>query len=122
MLHDERWNAAGKYGSIGWHTFRSTYRSWLDGTGAPIGVQQNLMRHAQVSTTMNVYGNALMTAKREADSKVVKNGIEERPALDERTSQRHQKPPAILAAAVIWVGLSAKWLWGQDLNLRPLSL
>jgi hypothetical protein len=29
------------------------------------------MRHAQVSTTMDVYGNALMESKREANSKVV---------------------------------------------------
>lgn len=34
-LHDERWDAAGKYGSVGWHTFRHTYRSWLDSTRAP---------------------------------------------------------------------------------------
>jgi integrase len=75
-LQDERREAAGKkYGSVGWHTFRHTYRSWLDSTSAPIGVQQKLMRHAQVSTTMNVYGNALMTAKREANSKVVKMAL-----------------------------------------------
>lgn len=74
-LHNERWEVAGKYGSVGWHTFRHTYRSWLDSTSAPIGVQQKLMRHAQVSTTMNVYGNALMTAKREANSKVVQMAL-----------------------------------------------
>ena len=33
---------------------------------------QKLMRQAQISTTMNVYGNALMDAKREANSKVVR--------------------------------------------------
>jgi integrase len=70
-LHDERWDAAVLVGSIGWHTFRHTYRSWLDDTGAPMGVQQKLMRHAQISTTMNVYGNALMESKREANSAVV---------------------------------------------------
>jgi hypothetical protein len=43
----------------------------LDASGAPIGVQQRLMRHAQVSTTMNVYGSAYMEGKREAHSKVV---------------------------------------------------
>jgi integrase len=37
-----------------------------------MGVQQKLMRHAQISTTMNVYGNALMEAKREADAAVVR--------------------------------------------------
>jgi hypothetical protein len=46
-------------GGVGWHTFRHTYRSWLDDIGAPIGVQQKLMRHAQPSTTLT-YGNALM--------------------------------------------------------------
>ena len=30
------------------------------------------MRHAQVSTTMTVYGNALMEAKRDANSNAVK--------------------------------------------------
>jgi integrase len=56
---------------VGWHSFRHTYRSLLDETGAPIGVQQRLMRHAQVSTTMNIYGNAAMKSKRDANSKVV---------------------------------------------------
>lgn len=55
--------------NLGWHTLRHTYRSLLD--DAPVGVQQKLMRHANVSTTMNVYGNSMMSAKREANSKVV---------------------------------------------------
>lgn len=57
---------------VGWHTFRHTYRSFLDASGAPVGVQQKLMRHAQVSTTMDIYGGALMEAKRDANSKVAK--------------------------------------------------
>lgn len=56
---------------LGWHTFRHTYRSLLDETGAPVGVQQRLMRHSNVATTMNVYGNAALRAKQEANSKVV---------------------------------------------------
>jgi integrase len=56
---------------IGWHTFRHTYRSWLDASGAPIKVQQELMRHASIMTTMNVYGKAMPSIKREANSKVV---------------------------------------------------
>ena len=56
---------------LGWHTFRHTYRSLLDETGAPIGVQQKLMRHANVSTTMNVYGNSTLKAKQKANSQVV---------------------------------------------------
>jgi integrase len=56
---------------IGWHTFRHTYRSWLDETGAPMKVQQELMRHASIQTTMNVYGRAMTETKRHANSQVV---------------------------------------------------
>ena len=59
---------------VGWHAFRHTYRTWLDEVGAPIGVQQKLMRHAQPSTTMN-YGNSQMKAKRDANSKVVRMAL-----------------------------------------------
>jgi integrase len=58
-------------GRIGFHTFRHTYRAWLDETGAPRGVQQKLMRHAHISTTMDQYGNASMEAKRKANWPVV---------------------------------------------------
>ena len=57
--------------TMGWHTFRHTYRSWLDETGAPMKVQQELMRHASIQTTMNVYGQAMSSSKREANGKVV---------------------------------------------------
>jgi integrase len=56
---------------LGWHSLRHTYRSLLDETGAPIGVQQKLMRHSNVATTMNVYGSASLKAKQQANSKVV---------------------------------------------------
>ena len=58
-------------GTIGWHDLRHSYRSWLDDTGAPIGVQKDLMRHANISTTMNIYGRALPKGQREANSNVV---------------------------------------------------
>lgn len=58
-------------GRIGWHTFRHTFRSLLDETGAPMKVQQELMRHADIRTTMNVYGKAMEESKREAHHKVV---------------------------------------------------
>jgi integrase len=34
-------------------------------------VQQELMRHASIHTTMNVYGRVLSDTKRQANSKVV---------------------------------------------------
>ncbi len=58
-------------GDIGWHTFRHSYRSWMDDTGAPLSVQKELMRHASIQTTMNIYGKAMTETKRQAHSKVV---------------------------------------------------
>lgn len=60
------------FGKIGWHTFRHTYRTLLDETGAPMKVQQELMRHANIQTTMNVYGSAMLESKRTANSKIVR--------------------------------------------------
>jgi integrase len=70
-IHEERWAAAGKFGSIGWQTLHHTYRSWLNEIGAPMKVQQELMRHASIQTTMNAYGQAMASSKREANSRVV---------------------------------------------------
>jgi integrase len=71
---------------LGWHTFRHTYRSLLDETGAPIGVQQKLMRHANVSTTMNVYGNSSLRAKQSANSKVVEMLMTKKPPTVEESA------------------------------------
>jgi len=57
---------------FGWHTFRHTFRSWLDAVGTPVGVQQRMMRHADISTTMNFYGGALLESKREAQNKLLR--------------------------------------------------
>jgi integrase len=54
-----------------WKTFRHSFRSWLDQTDAPIGVQRELMRHASIQTTMNVYGRAMTDGKRQAHGNVV---------------------------------------------------
>jgi integrase len=59
-------------GKIGWHTLRHTYRAWLDQTKAPMTVQKDLMRHADIKTTMNVYGAAMAAPMREANSEVVR--------------------------------------------------
>ncbi len=42
-----------------------------DATGAPVGEQQKLLRHADIGTTMKS-GNELMESKRDANSKVVR--------------------------------------------------
>ena len=59
-------------GKIGWHTFRHTYSTMLRSIGADVKVQQELLRHADIQTTMNVYTQAVSEAKRDANSKVVR--------------------------------------------------
>ena len=73
----------------------------LDATGAPLGVQQKLMRHAQISTTMNVYGNALMDSKRDANSRVAKL------ALGQGLSPQNTQPKATVnrVSLLNWVFL-----------------
>jgi len=69
--------AATKAGleGIGWHSFRHSFRSWVAETGAEVGVQQKLMRHSDIRTTMNIYGDALPETLRTASSKVVKMAL-----------------------------------------------
>jgi integrase len=70
--------AAGIEGLVGFHTFRHSYRSWMESTGASLGVQKELMRHASIQTTMNVYGKALTESKRQANSNVVQMVLQKR--------------------------------------------
>jgi integrase len=56
---------------VGFHTFRHTYSTLLKANGEDVKVVQELMRHANISTTMNIYTKALTSAKREAQSRVV---------------------------------------------------
>ena len=54
---------------IGWHTFRHTYSSLLAAMGNDVKVVQELMRHAKISTTMEVLHPRRMDKKRIAQSK-----------------------------------------------------
>ncbi|MDQ2833835.1 MAG: site-specific integrase [Acidobacteriota bacterium] len=56
---------------VGFHTFRHTYSTLLKANGEDVKVVQELMRHANIATTMIVYTKALTPAKREAQSRVV---------------------------------------------------
>jgi integrase len=73
MLHDHIKPAAVKarIGNIGWHSFRHTYSTLLHALGTTPAVQKELLRHANIQTTLNVYTQAVSADKREAASKVV---------------------------------------------------
>jgi integrase len=59
-------------GGLGTHSLRHTYRSWLDAVGTPIAVQQKLMRHADIRTTMNIYGDVVTDEMAVASGKVTR--------------------------------------------------
>ena len=57
---------------VGTHSLRHSYRSWLDAVGTPIAVQQKLMRHSDIRTTMNTYGDVVTDEMEPAQSKVAR--------------------------------------------------
>jgi integrase len=56
---------------IGWHTFRRTYTTLLHANGEDVKVVQELLRHGSARITMDVYAQAMTSAKRLAQGKVV---------------------------------------------------
>jgi integrase len=62
---------AGISKRIGWHMFRHTFGTLVKNQGAEVEVTQSLMRHANVSVTMDRYVQAVTPAKREAQRRVV---------------------------------------------------
>jgi integrase len=74
MLQDHIKPAAKQagIGSVGWHTFRHTYSTLLHDAGTELAVQKDLLRHANILTTMNVYTQAVPAKLRQANSAAVK--------------------------------------------------
>lgn len=69
-------------GKVCTHTFRHTYRSWLDAVGTSVAVQQKLMRHSDIRTTLNVYGDVVTDEMSEAGLKVAKLAFQTNGAQD----------------------------------------
>jgi site-specific recombinase XerD len=56
---------------VGWHTFRHAYSTMLKQVGTDIKVMQELLRHSSVRCTLDTYTQAIMPAKRAAQSAVL---------------------------------------------------
>jgi integrase len=56
---------------IGWHTLRHTFGTLIKSQGADVATTQALMRHANVSVTMDRYVQAVTPAKRTAHTGLV---------------------------------------------------
>lgn len=62
--------AKARIGKVGWHTFRHTYSSLLHAFGTVPVVQKELLRHADIRTTLGIYTHSVSEDKRQASSKV----------------------------------------------------
>ena len=66
------------YKRQGWHSFRHSYSTLLRSLQVDLKVQQELLRHSDIRTTMNIYTQAVPDAMREANSRVVEMVIPNR--------------------------------------------
>src|SRR5271170_3013513 len=62
---------AGIRKHISWHTFRHTFSTILMANGENVKVVQELMRHANCRCTLEIYSQARIQAKRDAQRRVV---------------------------------------------------
>ena len=70
---------------LGTHSFRRTHRSWLDAVGTSVAVQQKMMRHVDMRTTMNIYGDVVTDEMSTARIKVSQLAFQTNGAQAERT-------------------------------------
>jgi integrase len=63
MANETRTALRAGIGKVGWPTFRHTFSSLLHQTGIKLAVQKELLRHADIQTTMNIYTQAVSADK-----------------------------------------------------------
>ena len=73
MLQDYIKPAATRAGipHISYHPLRHSHKTWLAGEGVPLDHQKDLLGHADIDTTANVYGKTLTDEMRAANKLVV---------------------------------------------------
>lgn len=73
MLTDYIKPAAKKLGieNFGYHCLRHSYKVWMSGKGVVLTQQKDLLGHADIETTANVYGKTLTEEMRVANALVV---------------------------------------------------
>lgn len=84
--------------AIGWHTFRHSYATDLRALGVDVKTAQELLRHANARTTLDLYTQAISAQKREANARVVEM------LLPNRTAKTVQHPSAPLSLEKVAVG------------------
>jgi integrase len=62
---------AGIQKHVGWHTFRHSFSTMLIANGENVKVVQELMRHSNCRCTLEIYSQARLQAKQEAQHRIV---------------------------------------------------
>jgi hypothetical protein len=88
--------AAGLQFGIGWKDLSPQLPFSARPGGVAMGVQRELMRHASIQTTMNVYGSAMTESKRQAHNKVVEMVL--KPAEKQKISEAENLPAAAIGS------------------------
>ena len=78
---------AGIQKHVGWHTLRHSFSSMLIANGENVKVVQELMRHSNCRCTLEIYSQARLQAKRDAQ-----HGIMEMIVPGEREAARAKEP------------------------------
>ena len=80
--------ALERAGSFGWHDFRHLLATNLRAMGVDVKVTQELLRHANVRTTLDIYTRAVSQQKRDANAKVVEMMLTGAPRLLQHPRRR----------------------------------
>jgi integrase len=62
---------AGIQKRVGWHTLRHSFSTMLIANGENVKVVQELMRHSNCRCTLEIYSQARLQAKRDAQHRVI---------------------------------------------------
>lgn len=66
---------AGIQKHVGWHTFRHSFSTMLIANGENVKVVQELMRHANCRCTLDIYSQARIQAKRDAQHRIIEMNV-----------------------------------------------
>jgi integrase len=81
--------------NIGWHSFRHTVSAWGKEAGLELEDVKTLLRHEDVATTSNIYGDVGMDAKRRMQHRLVEFVKQQANCEGGRSEQMGQGPATI---------------------------
>ena len=82
--------------NIGWHSFRHTVSAWAKEAGLELEDVKTLLRHEDIATTSNVYGELRMEAKKRIQQRLVEFVREQATTTDSSRHESAWNSPATL--------------------------